>query len=114
MEAVEDRIDADLAVGELAGLVGELEALVGEHPLRERLQGQLMLALYRSGRQADALERYREARRSLIDELGLEPGPGLQELERAILAHDPALDPLQRRPGRSRRRLAVASGAAGG
>ena len=93
LEALEDRIDADLAVGELAGLVGELEALVGEHPLRERLQGQLMLALYRSGRQADALERYREARRSLMDELGLEPGPALQDLERAILAHDPALRP---------------------
>ena len=62
LEALEDRIDADLAVGELAGLVGELEGLVDEYPLRERLQGQLMLALYRSGRQADALERYREAR----------------------------------------------------
>jgi YVTN family beta-propeller protein len=91
LEATEDRIDADLAVGELSGLVGELEGLVREHPLRERLQGQLMLALYRSGRQADALERYREARRSLVEELGLEPGEGLQELERAILAHDPAL-----------------------
>ena len=93
LEALEARIDADLAVGQLSGLVGELEALVGEHPLRERLQGQLMLALYRSGRQADALESYRKARRSLVEELGLEPGPRLQDLERAILAQDPALDP---------------------
>jgi len=92
LEALEDRIDADLAIGEQAGLVGELEALVAEHPLRERLQGQLMLALYRSGRQADALERYREARQALIAELGLEPGRRLQELERAILAQDPVLD----------------------
>jgi YVTN family beta-propeller protein len=93
LEALEDRIDADLAVGELSGLVGELEALVGEYPLRERLQGQLMLAFYRSGRQADALESYRNARRSLVEGLGLEPGPRLQDLEWAILAHDPALDP---------------------
>jgi YVTN family beta-propeller protein len=98
LEALEDRIDADLAIGELAGLVGELEALVGEHPLRERLQGQLMLALYRSGRQADALERYRDARRSLAEQLGLEPGRRLQELERAILAQDPALDPPRGAP----------------
>ena len=100
LEALEDRIDADLGVGELSGLVGELEALLGEYPLRERLQGQLMLALYRSGRQADALERYRQARLALIAELGLEPGRGLQELERAILAQDPALDP----PSRASRR----------
>ncbi len=92
LEALEDRIDADLAVGEQAGLVGELEGLVAEHPLRERLQGQLMLALYRCGRQADALERYRKARGSLVAELGLEPGRRLHELERAILAHDPGLD----------------------
>lgn len=93
LEALEDRIDADLAVGAQAGLVGELESLVTEHPLRERLQEQLMLALYRSGRQADALESYRKARESLVEELGLEPSPRLQELERAILAHDPALTP---------------------
>ena len=92
LEALEDRVDADLAIGEQAGLVGELEGLVGEHPSRERLQGQLMLALYRCGRQADALKRYRTARGSLVTELGLEPGRGLQELERAILAQDPALD----------------------
>src|SRR6516164_8789177 len=110
LAALEDRIDADLASGEHARLVGELEALVREHPLRERLRGQLMLALYRSGRQADALEAYRDARRDLLDGLGLEPGRALQELERAILAHDPGLDltprPTRRLPpatGRSRR-----------
>jgi streptogramin lyase len=81
--------------------VGELEALVREHPLRERLQGQLMLALYRSGRQADALEAYHSARDRLIEELGLEPGRALRELERAILAQDPALDPPGRPTARS-------------
>ena len=98
LETLEDRLDADLALGAQAGLVGELEALVAEHPLRERLQGQLMLALYRSGRQADALDSYRRARESLVEELGLEPSPRLQELERAILAHDPALDAPARVP----------------
>ena len=92
LAALEDRIDARLALGEHARLVGELEALVREHPSRERLVGQLMVALYRSGRQADALESYRVARRRLVDELGLEPGRELQQLERAILAQDPALD----------------------
>jgi YVTN family beta-propeller protein len=92
LAALEDRIDAELALGEHAALVGELEALVREHPSRERLQGQLMLALYRCGRQADALESYRKARRSLVEELGLEPGRALQELEQAILAQDPAID----------------------
>jgi YVTN family beta-propeller protein len=91
LAALEDRIEADLALGRHAALVAELEGLVAANPLRERLRGQLMLALYRSGRQADALENYRKARRELIDELGIEPGPGLQELEGAILAHDPAL-----------------------
>jgi YVTN family beta-propeller protein len=91
LAVLEDRIDADLAAGEHARLVGELEALVHEHPLRERLQGQLMLALYRAGRQADALETYHIARARLIDELGLEPGPELKQLERAILEQDPAL-----------------------
>jgi YVTN family beta-propeller protein len=99
LEALEDRIDADLAAGERAGLVGELEALAAEHPLRERLHGQLTLALYRSGRQADALEHYRNARQSMVEQLGLEPGPRLQELERAILAHDPTLDPPPRTSG---------------
>jgi YVTN family beta-propeller protein len=93
LAAQEERIDAELALGEHARLVGELEGLVHEHPLRERFIGQLMLALYRSGRQADALESYRIARGRLVEELGLEPGRELQELERAILAQDPALEP---------------------
>jgi YVTN family beta-propeller protein len=93
LAALEDRIDADLACGRHAPLVGELETLVARQPLRERLRGQLMLALYRSGRQAEALEAYRSARRTLVDELGLEPGEALQRLERAILAHDPSLEP---------------------
>jgi DNA-binding SARP family transcriptional activator/ABC-type branched-subunit amino acid transport system substrate-binding protein/streptogramin lyase len=117
LAALEDRIDADLGLGRDSALVGELEALVRQHPLRERLQGQLMLALYRSGRQADALERYQQARRRLIDELGIEPGPPLKELEAAILAHDPSLRaPRHGRlvdgvlPGRTR--LIIAVGAA--
>jgi YVTN family beta-propeller protein len=100
LAALEDRVDADLASGEQARLVGELEGLVREHPLRERLRAQLMLALYRSGRQADALEAYQHARRELLDGLGLEPGRALQEIERAILAHDPGLDPPARRTSR--------------
>ena len=100
LAALEERIDADLASGEQARLVGELEALVREYPFRERLRGQLMLALYRSGRQADALQAYQDARRELLDGLGLEPGRALQELERAILAHDPGLDPPARRTSR--------------
>jgi DNA-binding SARP family transcriptional activator len=93
LAALEARIDADLATGSAADLVGELEALVHEHPLRERLRGQLMLALYRAGRQADALEAYRQARRTLVDELGIEPNPELHELEQAILRQDSALAP---------------------
>jgi YVTN family beta-propeller protein len=92
LAALEDRIDAELALGRHTGLVAELEALVREHPRRERLQGQLMLALYRAGRQADALARYGEARSALIDKLGLEPGRALGELERKILIRDPSLD----------------------
>ena len=90
--AVEMRIDADLALGRHAALVAELDALAAEHPLRERLRGQLMLALYRSGRQADALAAYQSARSTLVDELGIEPGWALQELERAILRQDRALE----------------------
>ena len=90
--AIEDRIDADLAVGRATELVPELEPLVSAHPLRERLRGQLMLALYRSGRQADALEVYRSGRRLLDEELGLKPDHELQRLERAILNHDPSLE----------------------
>jgi DNA-binding SARP family transcriptional activator len=88
---LEERIEADLALGAGGELVGELQRLVGEHPLRERLRGQLMLALYRSGRQAEALDAYREVRELLLEELGLEPAPALGELETAILRHDPAL-----------------------
>jgi DNA-binding SARP family transcriptional activator len=91
LAALEERIEADLALGRHAELSGELEALVAEHPLRERLRGQLMLALYRSGRQAEALEAYQETRRALVDELGIEPTQALQDLERAILRQDPAL-----------------------
>src|SRR5919201_1100680 len=83
LESLERRVEAELALGRHAGVIGELEALVREHPLRERLCSSLMLALYRAGRQADALSVYQEARRVLVDELGLEP---------AILRHDPALD----------------------
>ena len=91
--ALEQRIDAELALGRHADLVAELEGLVAQHPLRERLRAQLMVALYRCGRQADALEAYGEARRALLDELGVEPGPALRELQAAILRQDPELAP---------------------
>jgi DNA-binding SARP family transcriptional activator len=90
--AREDLIAAELDLGRHAQLVGELEALVAEHPLRERLRGQLMLALYRSGRQAEALEAYRLARETLVEELGIEPSSELQQLEQSILRHDKELD----------------------
>ena len=92
LAALDQRIDADLAAGRHAELVGELEALVGQHPLRERLRCQLMLALYRSARQAEALDVYRAARRELSEELGLEPSEELKQLEQAILRQDPALE----------------------
>ena len=92
LAAVELRIDADLVLGRHDELIGELEALVAEHPLRERLRTSLMTALYRSGRQAEALDTYKDSRRIFVEELGLEPSPALQELERAILRQDPALD----------------------
>ena len=91
LDALERRIDADLALGRFAELVGELQVLVREHPLRERPRAALMRALYGSGRQAESLEVYRETRRLLVDQLGIEPSPALQELEQAILRHDPAL-----------------------
>jgi len=91
LAALEDRLEADLELGHSGELVSEPSTLVAHHPLRERLRGQLILALYRSGRQADALEAYRETRRMLNDELGLEPGPALRELEQAILRQDPGL-----------------------
>ncbi|HEV2919688.1 MAG TPA: BTAD domain-containing putative transcriptional regulator, partial [Actinomycetota bacterium] len=92
--STEARIEAELALGRHHELVAELEALVRLFPLREHLHGQLMLALYRSGRQADALAAYRAARKVLVDELGIEPSVGLQRLEQAILAQDPALELL--------------------
>ena len=96
--ATEDRIEAELALGRHTALVPELELLVAREPARERLAGQLMLALYRSGRQAGALAAYQVTRRSLVEELGLEPGPELRRLEAAILAQDPALDLPARSP----------------
>ena len=107
--ALEERIDAELTLGQHAQLVSELEGLVRQHPLRERLIAQLMLALYRSGRQADALESYRLARGRLVEELGLEPGRELAQLERAILVHDAVLEP----PGPGHRSGAGTSGSRG-
>ena len=115
LAALEDRIDADLALGRQEQLVGELDALVREFPLRERLRAQLMLALYRSGRQVESLAMYRDARETLVRELGLEPGRSLQELERAILRQDPQLGASVRRLPRPRapRRAAVLIGLGG-
>ena len=92
VEAQEELIEAELALGLHAALVGELEQLVMTHPLRERLRAQLMLALYRRGRQTEALELYRATRLAFADERGLDPSPELQELERKILRQDPELD----------------------
>jgi DNA-binding SARP family transcriptional activator len=113
----EEYYDARLSTGEAAELVPALEQLVEENPYRERLRGDLMLALYRAGRQTDALARYQEGRRLLADEVGIEPSPHLRELERAILQHDPGLMPERREsreavrsadsPGRDRRRWIV-------
>jgi DNA-binding SARP family transcriptional activator len=91
LAALEQRIDADLELGSAGELVGELEQLVGEQPLRERFRAQLMLALYRAGRQADALEAYQDARGVLMDELGLEPSEELRALQQAILQQDASL-----------------------
>ena len=91
--AIEDRIEAALALGRHVELVGELRTLVGAHPLRERLWGQLMLALYRSGRQAEALRAFQRCRQVLAEELGIEPSVPLQQLEERILQQDPGLDP---------------------
>lgn len=111
---LERRIEADLEAGRSAGLVGELETLVARQPLREHLRWLLILALYRTGRQAEALEVYRETRRVLTEELGLEPSPALKELEQAILRQDPSLeadaspthtDPPTAEPESKRRRV---------
>ncbi len=94
LAVLEERVEADLAVGRHAEVVSELTALAAEHPLRERVRGQLMVALYRAGRQADALEVYRATQQTLVEELGLDPGPELQRLQRAILDADPSLQPM--------------------
>jgi DNA-binding SARP family transcriptional activator/pimeloyl-ACP methyl ester carboxylesterase len=104
LSALEWRIDADLALGRHGEVAGELETLLARHPLRERLRSQHMLALYRSGRHADALASYQAYRRSLADELGIEPSPSLKALEASILRHEPGLQspasslPAQRPP----------------
>jgi predicted ATPase/DNA-binding SARP family transcriptional activator len=92
LSAAEARVELRLAAGDHTGLVGELEGLVAEHPTRERLRGQLMVALYRSGRQADALRVYTGTRATLAEELGIDPSPELQRLHQAILVQDPALE----------------------
>ena len=92
VHAAELAVEADLAAGRHDEVIGELEALTDEHPLRERLHGQRMLALYRCGRQSEALEAYREARAALVEEIGVEPGGELRRLQDAIFAQDPALD----------------------
>lgn len=92
LAALSERVDCEFARGHHAQLIGELESLTAEHPLHERFSAQLMLALYRSGRQSEALGAYRQARRVLRDQVGLDPGPELRRLEKAILAHDPSLE----------------------
>ena len=108
--ALEGRFDADLALGRGAELVPELEATVREEPLHEAFRGQLMLALYRSGRQADALAVYRSTQELLDEELGLEPSRALRDLERRILAHDPTLLPEEAAPPKRRRGRAAGGG----
>jgi class 3 adenylate cyclase/DNA-binding winged helix-turn-helix (wHTH) protein len=101
VDALEQLIEAKLDLGLHGEVIAELETLIAEHPYRERPRGQLMLALYRSERQAEALQAYQDARRALVDELGIEPGERLRKLEEAILAQDPALAPpaAEREPG---------------
>ena len=109
--ALELRIEAELALGRHTTLIGELYALTSEHPLRERLSAQLMTALYRDGRQADALAAYRAARERLVEEIGIEPGPELKALEARILAQDPDLATQQAPTSRPARTvLAVCTG----
>jgi DNA-binding SARP family transcriptional activator len=101
LSALELRIEAELALGLRTQVVGELEELIAAHPLRERLRGQLMLALYQDGRQAEALAVYQRTREQLIDDLGIEPGPALQHLQKAILLQEPALEAVVAAPDRS-------------
>jgi DNA-binding SARP family transcriptional activator len=110
LSAIEARIEADLALGRAAELIAELDGLVAEHPLREHLHGRRILALYRAGRQREALDAYRGLRRALVDAFGIEPTPPLQELERRILRHDPALDAAEASgpPARTRSVLVAA------
>jgi YVTN family beta-propeller protein len=103
LKALVARIDCELELGLHEELVPELESLVAQYPLQERLRAQLMAALYRSGRQADALAAYQDARRTLVEELGLEPGPELHELERSILRQDPSLQAPRRAGGQATR-----------
>ena len=130
LAGLEARVDADLALGHGAAIIGDLESLVGANPYRERFRAQLMLALYRAGRQAEALAVYADTRRLFTDELGLEPGEQLREMHRAVLAQDPGLRPARpawngsagtgqtrvvppatpRRPGRRRLSLLSAAG----
>jgi DNA-binding SARP family transcriptional activator len=114
LAALEDRIEADLALGRHRQVVAELESLIAAHPLRERLRAQLMLALYRCGRKADALDAYRDGRRRSVDELGLEPGPALRELETQILGDsDELAAPSRAAPLRGGRRVPLALAVAG-
>jgi YVTN family beta-propeller protein len=114
LAVLEERIDADLALGRHGELVPELEALAAEHPYRERFRAQLMLALYRSGRQADALAAYRAARETLVEGLGIEPGEELRALQRSVLEQDPALaapPAAATAPGRRKRRVTLVAAA---
>jgi DNA-binding SARP family transcriptional activator len=121
LEALEELVEAKLVLGRHAEVIAQLETLISEHPYRESLLAQLMLALYRSDRQADALQAFQDARRTLVEELGIEPGQRLRELERAILAQDaglatPALPQAPRRVARPPafpRRLTAPSAAGG-
>lgn len=94
LQVVEDRIRVDLLLGRHAELIVELPTLIVQHPLRERLYGQLMLALYRAGRQAEALDVFQELRRRMVDDLAIEPAPALQQLYQKLLSHEPDLDPV--------------------
>jgi DNA-binding SARP family transcriptional activator len=112
LSALESRVEAELVLGRHADVVPELEALVAQHPLRERFRSQLMLALYRCGRQAEALEAYRDGRELLVAELGIEPGRGLEQTEHAILRQDPALNGAADAERPAETRYAQSSGAA--